>query len=329
MPPNKPALPKLEKSNGLEIPWCEYAGIGNTSAADAGFKPNDNRATMPILVYEENMDELPGEILGYARRNGDALSRKLPWRHPRWNWMYAEAIASVKGMGPVGVLGGRGTHQLYMVTVVFGVPAYEIAPDGEKEYNRWTEKRIKPCAQFLTIDRGEYMYADTEQVPATLRKEPIGSGPGLLIQDALITWTWRHVPHNYVMDRSGMPMNFLWAIGKINAGYFGGCPKGTLLLESVDPEPVSAPVDPEKIGRGSGKVPRLWDITITMKYRDPPTTPGGLVNGWNLAPAPAADPKGLWYPIVSTPKKNFAGGAPRYQETDFQELFSAVANPED
>lgn len=318
----KPELPKLTASAGLDIPWCEYAGIGNTSAGDAGFKPNDNRATMPILLYEENLDEAPGKILGYPRVEGEALKRQFPWTHPRWNWMFATQIASIKGMGPVGVLGGRGTHQLYMVTVVFEVPNYDVLPDGGYEYNRWVEKRIKPSASFLTLNNAEYEFASTDQVPEALRGAPVKQGTSLLVQDALLTWTWRHVPDTYVMDDAGHPDKFMKAIGKVNDGFFAGCPKGTLLLEAIDPEPVSAPVSPESVNSRT-RMPRLWDITISMKFRNPPTTPGGAISGWNLAPAPA-DPKGLWYPMVSRAAGALTGKSYLYQETHFPNLFKSV-----
>src|SRR5262249_15271515 len=90
---------------GLTVPWSLYTGPGAGNAGiDAAFsyaQGQGNQATFTIQVYDDDVEVAIQDCLGTNLYNKDTgtLDRRLPIRHPRFDWMYCERVTTVRPQG--------------------------------------------------------------------------------------------------------------------------------------------------------------------------------------------------------------------------------------
>lgn len=314
----KPIL-VVPPGNVLNTPWVEF--ISNTGSTADGHWSNDNsQQSMVIDINWDDRRAAVGQILGYSVRVGNSLERHIPWRHPYFEWLYATQITSMRGVDwqerfatPFGAVSRYGLERL---SVTFSTLPFDVIEDavGVEEWNRFVIKSSKPTSELAASDRGAFKFA-------------AGPSAGLPFKGAIATsiarttlaWKWMYVPDNYIFNANGVGVNIEAGLGRINGAAFSGRPAGTLLFETVEYEPVMAPVSPQTLGYQAWQPPRLWNVTFYFKFFDPPFDPA-LPNkrGFLIYPD-IASPDGYWYEALSDP-----GGAPPYKNYNFPDLFKAV-----
>lgn len=309
----------------LQAAWTQYISKRGW-VGDMSFGMNSSHHAFPIDIDWEDLTTVIPNILGYAKKNGTAIARTLPWKHPIFP-MYATKIMGIEGVAwkdkqqfPDGPFSA---YQLARLMVLFETLPFAVRTDFEDdepvpEYERFVEKRLVPSAQFLTRERGAYVY-DASAPSGIAGKDVDTGGGGILALKVGIKLIWHSVPDDGLftaggIDFGGTPANLLACVGFVNNATFLGYPAGTLLCEAPELEPVTMPVEPDLIYTGPPywAVPRSWRVTVNLSYFNPEPNDG--VNlGWGLVPYPANK---KWYKIVTK-----SGGLPLYDSVDFTTMF--------
>src|SRR5262245_43787665 len=171
---------KLDRKNnlpGLTVPWALYTGPGAGNAGiDASFsyaQGQGNQATFTIQVYNDDVETAIRDCLGTNLYNKEAgrLDRKLPIRHPIFDWMYCDRVTSVRPQGFDGRstenTGDYGSWDHYMLGLVFTQPRWTMLSDSDidrdfgsprQEYRRFLEYRPEPTAEFITREGGAFYW---------------------------------------------------------------------------------------------------------------------------------------------------------------------------
>lgn len=322
-------------NSGLTFPWAELTDT--TSKSDANWDTEEPRVTMQMIINDSDQETAIKQILGFSSVVGNAgaqkLSRQLPWQHPRFYYLRAKRITSLKRWQPYGQAIAHtfnaAAFQYASLTIEFSSFPFRFLTDGQaqgKEYLRYVEKRYKPAAKILTSDRGQWQFNDTNSPSNGVA---IRGSIGYPITDGIVEFRWYQVPENWLFNANGVPTKLNAAINTINNNTFPpavggvkGYPTGTLLLDVPDIIPVTQPINPRDMGFDDNLPARCYDVVLPCRYIDPPTngaTPGqdGLApsRGHNLAPDPKS-PTGQWYTISA-----ISGGRNLFNGSDFTAIF--------
>ena len=282
----------VQSGDDLTVGWREY--ISSTGSTQTSHWLNDgSQVVMTIDSSFDNRKVLVEEVLGYSKLAGTSLFRQLPMRPPDYSWMYATSVEmnGVNWTSKLASLAGPVSgYEVNRTRITFSVLPFTVLPNTSGnivgggfitlpngivvtinggEWNRYVIKGRKPTTEFATTDRLMLKWA--AGMPST---NEIKSHVGFKLPTVTLTWKWMWVPDRYVNDAYGNPVNVEDALGKVNDAWFAGYPPQTLYLDSIDYEPVNLPVSPTTagidLGVDPGLPPRVWNVTLNIKYREPP-----------------------------------------------------------
>ncbi len=158
-------------------------------------------------------------LLGYARYdpNTRKISRTLPVNIALADWLYAEKITNMHGLGkalvPLAFVpiqsGGYTTLKLAMFqrwrcTVLFTGRNYDVLSDAEAalvggEWCRFVEKEYHPGIEIVQRRQGQFYFANGPQA-----NDPFPMGITRRSPKATVKWTWRQVPARAVLLPNGV-----------------------------------------------------------------------------------------------------------------------------
>jgi hypothetical protein len=255
---------------------------------------NDYTRALPYILGTATVvqDPLTGGFL---------LSRQLPAKHPRFNWLRATRILNMQGRlgGSAGLrsvprltnsggLGITGEWADAVLTIMFEAPPYQMLEDIDTdiEYQRWTTHNFSPNLETLARKGEEWRFPNAvAQARATsfagdlLEKVPKG----------VLTWNWYDVPEDWIMSSRIFPTNLAGLVGKVNStawpsslllppniftGRVTNFPAGTLLFMPPRLTPKTQMRLERLLNKQQGNpldFPRTFDVELQMVYFDPPT----------------------------------------------------------
>jgi hypothetical protein len=285
------------------------------------------------LPYEKRYDAtvfiLGAAWVDYISGGGAVLRRLIPLRHPSYPNLYARKL-SYTGKKFIGKeTTGENLPEwkrqdetsMYSIAdfnVEFSPLYFKVYTDDEvynpdtgeyEEWERFCRLYYQPAPDLITIENGSFLWAEG---PKTGQATPANiSYPE---RKADITLKWLFVPQEYTHNADGVPVKIEACIGKLNNATTFGRAAGTLLLDSVEFEPVTIPL-----------VTDDWQayfanhVTLKFKFFDPPNgDPGSSIRGHNLLPDRGAD--NTWSYYYATNDGTMTG-KPLYDSTDFYEMF--------
>lgn len=313
--------------------WAESTPLPEGYSHGFSFGVDASQASMTIYTYWDeftDFNDVVPSILGYARKEAgitDMMNRVLPVAHPLAPWLYATTISSVHGVKFVGrkvtVNGVTAKYQRAALTINFTTLPYNVVSDidlvsrySSDESKRFVTKIPTPAAEYISIERNFFQFAEGPANAPNGRQFPLGTGRVTVKTD--LSWTWYGVPDRYIFDSAGVSTNINACLGTVNNAEIWGYPAGTLLCMPPRFTPVMMPVSPTILGLPPGNPPRAWNVELHFKYWDPPQ--GGLSRGHNLA---MFFEDGLFYLIKAT--KQIGTGATLFASSDFSNIFKAVA----
>lgn len=328
--------------SGLSFNWAEYISkSGATSDASLG---NDGTSvSMCILVYWHELKEAIPQLVGYTKRvvvdDTGFLERHLPWRHPYYENMWCQRIASIKPWAwrnkEQGIYGPYSAYEVMILTLQFWRPPYSVLDDVValgQEWIRYTDKFWRPSVQMLSRQGMSFKFT-AGRPSGQLFPGSVGQKMG----KAKLSRTWYQLPEQSVYDDNGFPARLFTdpdtgipVIGTVNDAQFFGMPAQTLLYESVDITPRPLPFPSTLIGVDpvmAELYPLQFDVTFHFEYFNP--TPGfqndGVTRitqrGHNLMPWSG---DGLWYPVASQGYQGFGGGRQPFQTSTFTDLWTPL-----
>lgn len=319
----------IQQGSGLTFPWA----IMTRDSHEAQWGSAGQRIVERILITWQDYVSVnaQSQLCGYATADGGgSLIRYPPWQHPQFPWLYVDAdqgISSAKMIGrPFKTSGKTGPYVQYkyvILTLLFTERRYSVSagPPNILPYP-FVEFVDHGSAEYIQLDSGSYQYDPTDitVIAAGLANKPFKTGLAILDAKDTLTVIWRLVPHNYIHNSLGITSNILGALSTVNSMPFLGFAPGLIYFDSHDKERKSFPIDPQGVTQNSW----AWDVTFYFKYRNPPTAPGAVIFGHNLAPAPQASPFGFWFPVTSVgaPGATLGGGSPLYQSSDLNNIFT-------
>jgi hypothetical protein len=301
--------------NNLSFAWVQYTGNSPGWTGDLSIMAGGSRSALVIdTLYEDGPLKLATcirEILGWSRKAGTGLTRKVPWRNPWLPLHAATGIPAVSGVKIVGAsagpLGFFPTYRLWRITVGFEQMPYRVMTDAKLaaeadpgEWHRWTSRTREPRDKYLNRDVADWVYAEGTGVPPTAEK----GSYSIIELTTLHLYKWWFVPDDGLFNAAGRSPQIDAGVGCVNATAWEGFEAGTLLLAAPKFETVALPA----LFDGAGLVqaedlPLAHHVTFPMIHFDPPRGPGVTLRGHNLVPRS----DGLYYPIKAP-----GGGAPRY-----------------
>ncbi len=336
----------------LTLPWAEYIRRGPGSTAEAAFGPDANQASMTILVYFNDLEQIITQTLGYSRSLGSVnggIEREIPMRHPFFPQLWAKKITRITGVKweskTIGADPGTGpgtfSEYLYAsVDILFTTVPYRVMTDVQlsgqsptgNEWERYCEVRPQPAGQFVSVDSAQqvFKYAETVTGGPTLL-QPIKSPQTILLPKKEIHITWYEVPHLGLFnstDPFGLSLNLDKCIGKVNSSAIWGYAAGTLLFDPPRLTPVMAGVSSGFMGLNDvWDPPRMWNVEMIIKWFDPPNNgtsanTDSRVRGWNIVafyPKAGSALGAITYFLVTT--DGTSGGPRIYQQADFNDAF--------
>lgn len=257
---------------------------------------NSSTAITIDIAGGDALRNLPSDVLGYSKKQGDTIARQIPWRHPLFRSMYATKILHIEGLGWKGIdHSGNGPiseYEMYHVTIGYETPPWDVYADGAKdEWDRNIIKEVEPTYEFITRQTGTFQYPPAASLPPAYAKiggTTFAGGKAQIVQKLRLMWTWVDVPDNGLFSNggsanNGAPTNILKTIGRVNDEEFAGYPAGTLFFESPRFIARSQPVDPDYMGQDKLQSPRSWDVIMCMVYFDPEPVDANK-RGHNLVP---------------------------------------------
>lgn len=329
------APPQLLNNGGGWIGpnWAEWLERRGTEEASFGYD-GGVQATFSIVVRWEDVFEACADILGFATvdRLTGKLKRKLPVKHPLYEWLYAQRLVSVKPYAPTGVKQqqppGRGAVAVFrwhVITIQFGVPPYAVLSDNQlqtlwagDESRRFVELREEYSVEVLNRQAGEFRYV--EGAAGQPQGQSVPFGVSQLLTKRSLALKWYNVPeYPGIYDSNGLLAKIDPLVGKVNSVAFRGHEAGTLLFGTPVVEPVPMPVDPlrgmDAQAYQQGRPPRQFNLTVPLKRFKPPIGGGGATTvGWNTVVWPGDN---RWY-LVKDPN----GGNTLYETADFANAFT-------
>lgn len=194
MPPTHP-FPDLQEypSSGLLFPWAE---IGSS---DFLLSFDGTKCGMTMLVRWADLTKACRAILGYSFRDTTSalfprLRRKLPWQHPYFNQLFANAITKVRGVRnqgnssadpeffdiPVGEggvgpgyvtnIGPWSEFNLAEITIQFWRPPYYVRSDADildsnnqpQEWLRFVDNKWSLQTQMLSRGGASFQWRQND-----------------------------------------------------------------------------------------------------------------------------------------------------------------------
>ncbi len=350
----------VQPLSGLTVPWREYISRDG-STYDESWASDSSQVSMTIDIYWTDRAQARREILGYSKRVGTLLSRQLPMRHPFWDWMYATKISSARGLAfqdkYIGPGGPTSSYAFERLTIVFSALPFDVLSDQQisskaGEWNRFVIKTRRVNTEFAASDRSQFMYStlagaisgpyDGKSGPFNVytagsapTSQPLFKGSvGIKISKVNLQWKWMYVADNFIFNNERSAAKIEPCIGCVNSDTAldssdgGGYSAGTLLLDSVEFEPVIAPCSPTVMGlAAAGVPPRMWNVLFNLIYFNPPKDSDWTTTKYGHLLVPGnANPNGYWYPAESVGPYNDGAvtGSPIYQSRTFSTMFTAV-----
>lgn len=314
--------------------WAEYISqAGATSQFQFG--ADSTQASMTIETYWRDFENsalntsvIPN-ILGFSRRSdvSTQLDRTPPVAHPIFTWLYATGISGVTGIKPLGKVarsdGYYTQYQRARMTINFTTLPYEVynnasASFGGDESKRWVSKVPRTTEEYISIDSGEFQFAEGAANNPNGISFPLGTGRINVKTD--LEWTWFDVPNNYIFDANGVSTNINASLGTVNSASIWGYPAGTLLMLSPEITPVMQPVNPLLLGLPEGSPPRSWNVKLRFKYWNPEIGPSATTRGHNTAMYLT---DGFFY-LIKSKTRDGGVGQPLFKSSNFQTIFQGV-----
>lgn len=336
--------PQLQPGSGLSFPWSFMTRHGH----EASWGSNGQRVVERMIIRWGDYADCTAqsELCGYSYIQppaGLGFGRVLPWAHPQFPQLYVDEEAGITSVTPAGkpfkVEGARGPYVQYpyaILTLVFTERRYSVT-GGYPIANDWPflEFVDRGSAEYIQLNTGSYQYDPTDPtvVAAGLINKAAEFKTGIALLDAkdMITVKWHLVPHRWLHNAMGLASNILRGLSTVNADFFLGFEPGVLYFDSHDKEQKSLPISVQPGGQvptGNIQDTWAWNVTMIFKYRRPPTAPGAVVQGHQLAPAPQASITATgggpaWFPVRAVPVAGApaANGARLYSTSDFGDLF--------
>lgn len=328
----------------LSFDWKQR--VDDLSPDQDAFGPDVATATMIIEVDAGEIWNVIAEVLGYpyldtgeSPNSPARLRRVLPWNCPKYPWLYAERIASIRGDKFLGKAGGPalgGPSALYekeVLTIVFTPPRFRVLTDAQTdalggEWLRFVERYPRPGVDTLQVEKGAMAFTAGPFV---------GSNPSQRIVRSVgkrdLEWVWRQVPKDFITSpTTGREDNILTALANpVNEQDFDGHPAGTLLLTEASVDPETPAVQPIFLNPSDPTDPnRTYTVTLRFAEFDPPRDPGVgypadyTGRGHCLLPAPQLANQ-YFYPATSVAVGGAGGGQPLYTASDFANIFKRPA----
>jgi hypothetical protein len=214
------------------------------------------------------------------------------------------------------------SYGLERLHIQFQALPYNVLDDADTAGNEWLRYVVKlsrPTSELISFNQGSLKFTAGPSFNAG-NPDFLGSG-GMVVGKTTKAWKWMLVANDYIFDLNDIGQKIEAGVGKCNATEWAGHDPGTLLLESVEYEPVMAPINPADLGLPPNSPPRLWNVIFNFKHFTPDVPPGTAKTygnlGWLTAPD-VADPNGYWYSFVTEP-----GGAFLYRSYEFADLWKA------
>jgi hypothetical protein len=258
---------------------------------------------------------------------GGILTRKLPWQHPRFSFMWASKIGNVLGRqfkskkwSPVTSL-PYSEYNYYRLTILYTTPPYEVRTDTQvgadpvgltqgAEFLRFTQMEDPEAAIENLTRQGAYLRWTNNSPggypPGAAGNIAIpGGGINIRVPKLYYKFTWHQVPKVGLFGTIGIarPTNIMNCMGKINGFAFPQdypdwqFPPDTLLFLKPTWKAETVPLTSDLMGDVNATyMPRTYRVTFHCLYFNPPTQPfGGVENrgyppvvGHNGVPAPGS-----------------------------------------
>lgn len=231
--------------------------VQDVSPGSAGFSLEGGKASLPILIDFDNLEDSLQDILGSCEAAGTGrLSRVTPRAHPQFTWLYADAISNIQGVSPVEQLEAENhleaspmsvytKYRKYICNVSFSSRPYSVLTDDSivegtvewtdsdgveqtsvyaTEWLRYTEWNYEPGLELLIGTQGMLkLRGNTGVAPDGV----VAPGmPSIRIPKTILRVRWHHVPYEYVYSTNSYVRSFL---GRVNQTAWAGFAPGTLL----------------------------------------------------------------------------------------------------
>jgi len=276
-------------------------------------EPNRCSATITYIVPENELDQAVFTFLGFSYRQGSALRRVLPQRHPYWRHLHAVRTQE-HGRAfrqKANVLEGQiDQYDARLVTVYYEALPFQVKADGTvtAEYQRFMRKLYHPAVEIYTLRAGTFIFDLADGAPSDA---PIAADLPFRLPIIEWEWTWFQVPRSWLFGNAAgasVATNLMNRLETVNDMAFEGCATKTLRLTSCDFEEVYTPA-PDLIvdAPGVGEQPWLrYNVHLKFKYNP---------EGWHKLPHPQTM---AFYRIKTS------GGNEPFLTSSFPNMFLAV-----
>jgi len=224
--------------------WDEK--VDSVSPSTAGFSRDGGRAVLPL--YFTSFDETSIKtILGFTTPAGNGtLNRTLPIAHPKYWWMNAVNIQTVRGVGkPTKVLSNPlispeaevptyyADYPVYEAVVEFAHLPYPVVKNANikvttttwkdvgdvdvtskftTEFIRYTDYDFMPGAKVVTARYGQMVFRAAANPPGNGLRTFTGM-PSLTLPQGVLKLRWFWVPTSYLENANSYLLKYL---GRIN-----------------------------------------------------------------------------------------------------------------
>lgn len=315
---------------------------------DFSFATDESTAVETHDFFQEELSCVVADILGWSKKSGIKIYRKIPARHSSYPYMFANKIARVDHLGPSGqFLSGLGYDARYKqlrLTINYAIPPYLIAgaangfgnvpdPFNDTEDRRYLQPiDYQISSEFVQQKMHMFNWPTGSDAPQQGKPIPESAGRSILVTKTKLSFLWVQIPDDGLFMGAGGAAGFentktspkiQGCIGKVNDKTFLGFDRGTVLFEGWKPIPRVSPVPSSYLGLPPLTTPRFWDVQLVFSYFDP--TPvgqhaanaAGEPKGHNLVPTP----QGKWYRILANDPAVDLSANWKYQESDFNKIF--------
>lgn len=351
-------VPALSQTSG----WVEVVGNNGTSTAEFGTRYANCSLTGWIPDGQVAFYNFVNQVLGWTMTtSAGLLQRTLPIRHPRNPQLYATKVIDASGrVYGNKIIDGTGGLEIaspprytssfegigitqwarygkQQVTIEFQPARWRMLTDAQaivdgttREYTRFIDFDVKPNFYNVTIQVGDFLWAESASPgPTALNVASVGEINYLEVKTTFAL-RWRQVPEDYAADTINYPYwpyfsKISRAAGRVNSAEFCGYPAGTLLILEPDIERyVSGTLYSNDL---STHKPLMYcDIMLPMVHFDPPNSSGDPpvsgYRGHNLKPWYAQGTGAYVKYYLVTANGNPSTGLRIYSEMDYNDIFT-------
>ena len=281
--------------------------VESMSPSTAGFSADGGgRAVMIQDVTYNDLGKKIREILGYTKKDGAGLARKLPKAHPLFPWLFASRISQVQGFGTMTQVASDPVEALevapfddfaryanYRLTIEFEPRPYVLCrddlisntlskswtpPDGTpvgpltyaEEWKRFVDIEFQGASQYLTAKKGQMRF----NVAGGHELDGKEAGEGqirMAYPKSTVIYKWYQVPYEHVIHVNSY---IVAGLGCVNQFAWDDWPAGTLLFKDFKTRRYT-PAAPE-VNYDYGTViwtnDKLCDIDFIFEYIEPTRT---------------------------------------------------------